>query len=105
VTNPEKKKRHVCFHTDVKKAFQKVAMIGFVDLFRKYYPDETGRYTFFDYRVRDAVGRNIGWRIDHIMASNSLADKSRACYVDMKPRLAPKPSDHTILVGEIGLSD
>ncbi len=102
VTNPEKKKRHVCFHTDAKKAFQNVASLGFVDLFRKYYPDEPGKYTFFDYRVKDAVERNIGWRIDHIMASQSLAARSHECYIDMKPRLSHKPSDHTILVGEFG---
>lgn len=100
VTNPGKKKRHVCFHTDVKKAFHNVASLGFVDLFRKYYPDEPGKYTFFDYRVKDSVERNIGWRIDHMMASQALAARSQACYIDMKPRLAQKPSDHTVLVGE-----
>ncbi len=102
VTNPEKKKRHVCFHTEVKKAFHNVASLGFVDLFRKYYPNEPGKYTFFDYRVKDAVERKIGWRIDHIMVSQFLAARSQACYIDMKPRVTHKPSDHTVLVGEIG---
>jgi len=101
VTNPEKKKKHVCFHTEVKNAFNNVASLGFVDLFRKYYPNQPGKFTFFDYRVKDAVKRNIGWRIDHIMVSQSLAKKSQTCYIDVKPRLAHKPSDHTVLVGEI----
>jgi exodeoxyribonuclease-3 len=71
-----------------------------VDVFRKHHPDETGRYTFFDYRVPGAVKRGLGWRIDHILATPPLAARSIRCDIDMNPRLAEKPSDHTVLFAE-----
>jgi len=99
VHNPKRLKNHVCFHEDVRKAFERVKALGFVDIFRKHHP-EPGHYTFFDYRVKNAVERGLGWRVDHILATKSLAEKSIDCYIDMKPRLQEKPSDHTILVAE-----
>jgi exodeoxyribonuclease-3 len=101
VTNPNKKKNHVCFHTDVKKAFHDVVSLGFIDIFRKHHPHEPDNFTFFDYRVKNAVSRNIGWRVDHIMATNTVADHTKKCYIDIKPRLLPKPSDHTVLIAEM----
>ena len=99
VHDPKRLKNHVCFHEDAKRAFEEVKALGFIDVFRKHHP-EPGHYTFFDYRVKDAVNRGLGWRVDHILASKALADKSMDCYIDMKPRLQNKPSDHTILVAE-----
>jgi len=99
VHNPKRLRNHVCFHEDAKLAFEEVKALGFVDVFRKHHP-EPGQYTFFDYRVKNAVERGLGWRVDHILASKQLAEKSKDCYIDMKPRLQNKPSDHTILVAE-----
>ena len=89
----------VCFHPDVQKALQKIMDWGFVDVFRKHC-DEPKQYTFWDYRVPNGVKRNIGWRLDHIMATKPLAQRCSACYIDKKPRLAARPSDHTFLVAE-----
>ena len=66
VTNPTNKKDHVCFHTDIRAKFAGTAE-GLVDVLRRFHPDP-GEYTFFDYRVKGALDRNIGWRIDHILA-------------------------------------
>jgi exodeoxyribonuclease-3 len=66
---------------------------------RRFHPEE-GEYTFFDYRVKDAVTRNVGWRIDHILANEVLTKKARACFVDREPRTWEKPSDHTPLVAD-----
>ena len=90
---------HVCFHPDVKKALKKVMDWGFVDVFRKHC-DQAGQYTFWDFRLRNSVARNLGWRLDHIMATKPLADKSTACYIDKDPRLAERPSDHTLIIAE-----
>ena len=89
----------VCFHDDVRKALQKIMNWGFVDVFRKHC-DEPGQYTFWDYRIPNGVKRNLGWRLDHIMATKPLAQRCSACYIDKEPRLAEKPSDHTFLVAE-----
>lgn len=97
VTNPKTKKNHVCFHQSIREAFQAVTEGRFVDVFRKHRPDE-GEFTFWDYRVKDALERNIGWRIDHVMASMELAGLSVDCYADREPRAWERPSDHTVIV-------
>ena len=75
---------------------------GLTDIFRQFNknPDE---YTFYDYRVPNAVARKIGWRIDHILASENLIEKFKSCYIDSRPRLWEKPSDHVPLIAEINL--
>lgn len=97
VTSPERKRDHVCFHQDLKDLFEKVKGWGFIDLFRKYRPGE-GEFSFWDYRVKNALERNIGWRIDHILATSPLEQLSVDCYVDREPRSWEKPSDHTPVV-------
>jgi exodeoxyribonuclease-3 len=99
VTHPENKRDHVCFHQEIREKFQWVVSWGLSDVLRRFHPEE-GEYTFFDYRVKDAVARNVGWRIDHILANEALAPKARACFVDREPRTWEKPSDHTPLVAE-----
>jgi len=100
VHNPKKLLGHVDFTPEVWKAFDAVCAWGFTDIFRKHHPNEAGQYTFFDYRVPKTVERGLGWRVDHILATAPLASRSVNAYIDMKPRTAEKPSDHTILVAE-----
>jgi len=93
---------HVCFHPQVHKALEYVMQWGFVDVFRMHC-SESGQYTFWDYRVPYAFKRNLGWRLDHIMATQPLAKKSTTCYIDKKPRIANRPSDHTPIIAEFDL--
>ncbi len=103
VHNPKRLLGHVCFRPEVWEAFQEVKAWGFVDIFRKHHPGEGGQYTFFDYRVPRAVDRGLGWRVDHILATPPLAEKSQDCWIDLEPRLATKPSDHTPLVARFSI--
>ena len=98
VYHPEKKEDHVCYHIDARRAFKKVVEWGFVDLFRKFHPDEPKQYTFYDYRLPKAIERGLGWRIDHILATRPMAERAADCWIDLEPRLWKKPSDHTFLV-------
>lgn len=102
VYNPEKRAGHVCYHDDARKAFAACREWGFVDVFRKFHP-EGGHYTFFDYRTINSAKRGMGWRIDYILTSPSMADLCVDSYIDVEPRLKPKPSDHTFLVAEFDL--
>ena len=102
VYDPDALAGHVCFHPEVRAALKKVMAWGFVDVFRKHCP-ETGQYTFWDYRMRYPLERNQGWRIDHLMATVPLAQKSTACYIDREPRAATRPSDHTPVIAEFDL--
>jgi len=100
VHNPKRLLGHVDFTPEVWEAFDLVKSWGLIDIFRKHHHDETGQYTFFDYRVPKSVERGLGWRIDHILATSSLADRSILCSIDLEPRLIQKPSDHTVMLAE-----
>lgn len=98
VTNPKTKKDHVCFHTSVKEALTEVMDWGLVDIFRAHRPD-AGEFTFWDYRVKNSLERNIGWRIDHLLGTQSLAEICRGVTVERELRAMERPSDHTAVVG------
>lgn len=90
---------HVCHCDEVIDALKDVAAFGFTDIFRKHLPDE-GNFTFWDYRQRGSLSRNRGWRIDHILATRTLADASTSCSVDVEPRRHERPSDHTFVFAD-----
>jgi len=100
--DPEGLYGSVCYHPDVHKALQKVMAFGFVDVFRMH-NDQPGQYTFWDYRLPYAFRRNLGWRLDHIMATKSLAKKCTACHIDKEPRIKMRPSDHTPVIADFNI--
>ena len=102
VTAPKTKKDHVCFHRSVKEALANAMAWGMVDIFREQLP-EAGEYTFWDYRVKDALSRNIGWRIDHILGTPVIAERCRGVRVERALRAMERPSDHTAVVAEFDL--
>ncbi len=102
VHDPKRIWPHVCFCQDVIDAFEDVRAFGFEDVFRKHLP-ENGTFTFWDYRVKNALQRGLGWRIDHILATPPLAVKSVSCSVDTEPRTWEKPSDHTFVTAKFDL--
>lgn len=51
------------------------------------------RFTWWDYRAA-GFGRNMGLRIDHVLASEALTECCRDCRVDVEPRRKERPSDH-----------
>lgn len=99
VTNPDNKKNHVCFVKELRDLFAQICAPLVIDLLRIYHPDEA-LYSFFDYRVKNALERNIGWRIDHMLATPVLAKQSLACWIDTEPRGWEKPSDHTPMLAD-----
>jgi exodeoxyribonuclease-3 len=103
VYDPKRLKNHVDFHPEARAALQQVKEWGFVDVFRRHHPHEPGQYTFWDYRVRGALERGLGWRVDHIWATEPLAQTSTRAWIDVEARRAERPSDHTFLVAEFAL--
>ncbi len=96
VHHPEKHLKHVCFHETIRKAYYKTVAWGFIDVFRAHYPKKQ-QFTFWDYRQPPALEANRGWRIDHILATPCLAETCTKVAVDLSPRQAETPSDHTVL--------
>ncbi|MDR3348488.1 MAG: exodeoxyribonuclease III [Acidaminococcales bacterium] len=102
VYDPVKLTGEVGFHPDEQAALAYSKDWGFVDLFRKHVP-EAGHYTFWDYRIANALERGIGWRIDYILATPPLAERSTGSCVAAGLRRKERPSDHAPLVAEFDL--
>jgi len=103
VHDPKRLLGHVDFTPEVWEAFDQMTSWGLVDIFRTHHPGEVGQFAFYDYRVPNAVERGLGWRVDHILATPSVAEKSTGAAIDLEPRRAEKPSDHTIMTAEFDL--
>jgi exodeoxyribonuclease-3 len=86
------------FHPDARAAYKKTAEWGFVDVFRRLYPDKK-QYTYWDF-FQNRFARDHGWRIDHILATAPLAERCTRAEVDLEPRRGPAPSDHTVVWAE-----
>lgn len=99
VYDPEKLAGAVCFHPEEHRRLEKLAAWGFVDVYRRHRPDAR-EFSFWDYRIPQAVKRGLGWRIDHIWATAPLAARSTAAWIDAAPRSWQRPSDHTFVVAE-----
>ncbi|HRD50724.1 MAG: exodeoxyribonuclease III [Candidatus Competibacter sp.] len=82
-------------------AFQRLLALGLKDTFRLF-PQEEGSFSWWDYRAA-AFRRNLGLRIDHILASSALAAICTACQVDKAPRHLERPSDHAPVIAEFNL--
>jgi exodeoxyribonuclease-3 len=71
-----------------------------VDGYRLHHA-ETGRYTWWDYRA-GAFHKNFGMRIDHLLVTRPLADRTVWAEIDREARKGkPIPSDHAPLVIDI----
>ena len=73
-------------------ALRGVLDLGFVDTFRLF-DQPPATFSWWDYRAA-GFRRNLGLRIDLVLASAALAPVCRAASVDSGPRRAERPSDH-----------
>jgi exodeoxyribonuclease-3 len=92
VYKPERWTKDALFAPEVRALFARLIDQGWTDSLRTLHPDET-IYTFWDY-FRNAYGRNAGLRIDHLLLSQSLADRLEDAQVDRQVRGWEKTSDH-----------
>jgi exodeoxyribonuclease-3 len=102
VHSPEKHLKHVCYHQDARHAYEHALAWGWQDVFIRLYPDRQ-QYTFWDYRAPSSLEGNKGWRIDHMLATAPLAERCVRVEVDVEPRRAKDPSDHTFLWAEFSV--
>lgn len=84
-----------------REGFRKLLNLGLKDSYRLF-EQPAGGYTWWDYR-QAAFRRNLGLRIDHVLASTGLAGQCRAVTVDLAPRRLERPSDHAPVMAEFAL--
>ena len=71
---------------------------GLTDVFRQHH-DADSVYSWWDYRAGD-FHQGRGLRIDLLMCSRSVAERSEWCLIDRNARKGKQPSDHApVIVG------
>jgi exodeoxyribonuclease-3 len=98
VHDPAAWEGRVLFSAAERDAFARLLATGLCDTLRLKRPEETV-YTWWDYRMA-AFRRNLGLRIDHILASPPLCEHCSDCRVDRTPRTWERPSDHAPVIAE-----
>lgn len=98
VHDPEAWHEKILCSTPEREALGRILDLGLSDTFRQFeQPDKS--WSWWDYR-QAAFRRNMGLRIDLVLASRSLAGACSAAYIDVEPRRQERPSDHTPVVAE-----
>jgi exodeoxyribonuclease-3 len=95
--NPKSNRKSAGFTDEERQKMTELLDVGFVDSFRYLYPDKKDAYTWWSYITR-ARDRNVGWRIDYFIVSESLKD----CIKDVQIHSDILGSDHCPVALEIG---
>ncbi len=72
--NPKSNVGNPGFSNEEREQFTNLLDAGFTDSFRYLYPDLIDQYTWWSYRA-GARPKNVGWRIDYFVVSDSIKDK------------------------------
>lgn len=84
------------FTEDEHRALAGLVDFGLVDVFRMH-RQEPRRFSWWDYRA-GGFERDLGLRIDLILATRALAERCVHADIDVTPRRAEKPSDHAPVI-------
>jgi exodeoxyribonuclease-3 len=98
VYDPEAWRERILCSTPERAALQRLLDLGLSDTFRRFEQPEKA-FSWWDYR-QAAFRRDMGLRIDLILASGPLAGRCTAAWIDKEPRRQERPSDHTPVIAE-----
>jgi exodeoxyribonuclease III len=80
-------------------ALAELEAVGLHDVVRERWPAERV-FTYWDYRA-GMFHRDLGMRIDLVLASTPVADRVRAAWVDRQARKGSGPSDHAPVIVDL----
>ncbi len=72
--NPNTNHHSAGFTDEERNKMTELLEKGFVDSFRYLYPEKENCYTWWSYMMK-AREKNVGWRIDYFITSNSIKNK------------------------------
>jgi exodeoxyribonuclease III len=75
-----------------RRALDAICSLGYADCFRRF-QQAAGSFSWWDYRAA-GFRRNLGLRIDLVLASNALAKRCVASGIEREARGWEQPSDH-----------
>jgi exodeoxyribonuclease-3 len=82
-----------------REALAELEAVGLHDVVRDRWPGERV-FTYWDYRA-GMFHRNLGMRIDLVLASTPVAGRVRAAWVDRQARKGSGPSDHAPVIVDL----
>jgi exodeoxyribonuclease-3 len=82
-----------------REALTELQALGLHDVVRDRWPDERV-FTYWDYRA-GMFHKDLGMRIDLVLASAAVAERVRAAWVDRHARKGTKPSDHAPVIVDL----
>jgi len=98
VHDPEAWEGQVLCSPKERAALEKILKLGFTDTYRLFdQPDKS--FSWWDYRAA-GFRRNLGLRIDLILASGALSGSCVRSAIDAAPRKLERPSDHAPVYAE-----
>ena len=82
--NPKTNRNNAGFTAQERGKLSELLEQGFIDTYRRIYPDKTDAYTWWSYMFK-AREKNAGWRIDYFCVSECLEDRieSADIYADV----------------------
>ncbi|MGW6446801.1 exodeoxyribonuclease III [Lentzea sp. NPDC055074] len=80
-------------------ALQAIEALGFHDVVRDRWPTER-IFSYWDYRA-GMFHRDLGMRIDLILASSTVAPRTKAAWIDRHARKGTGPSDHAPVIVDL----
>jgi exodeoxyribonuclease-3 len=80
-------------------ALAELQSLGLHDVVRDHWPDERV-FTYWDYRA-GMFHQDCGMRIDLVLASDPVAERVRAAWVDRHARKGKGPSDHAPVIVDL----
>jgi exodeoxyribonuclease III len=89
----------VLCHPLERAAYQRLLNWGLQDVFRRFH-QQGGLYSWWDYRQL-GFPKNRGLRIDHLLCTRALAERTQSAVVDREARKGKDPSDHAPVIIEI----
>jgi exodeoxyribonuclease-3 len=93
IARPRQNEKNSGFLPEERAWFDRLLAQGWVDCLRAQHPDVPGLYSWWSNRGR-ARENDVGWRIDYVLATPSLASRVRAASIDKKAGL----SDHAPVI-------
>ena len=80
LANPKSNRENPGFSDEERASFGQHLEAGFLDVFRVFDPGP-GRYTWWTMRTGSAREKNIGWRLDYWLASETLRPRLKSCTI------------------------
>lgn len=80
IKNAKANRGNAGFTDEERGKFTELLNAGFIDSFRYLYPDKKDAYSWWSY-IGNARSKNVGWRLDYFVLSNSLNNDLKQAYI------------------------